>query len=243
MRVKKVCLDAGHDASNLANASPDGTYFEHEFALDMAWRIKAVLEAAGVHVTETRPDGAAVSLAERCRIANAVDGLDLFVSLHSNAAASPGWSSARGWECYVYDCTGARYQAAKAILRRVEGVAAAIRTTPIRAWDELAVLRRTNAPAVLIEHGFHTNREDVGHLKSSTYRQRLAEAEAAGILDYLGIAVAERPAEQTEAEDATAWITQTGILRGDADGNLMLDQPLTRRQFAVMLHRYDLLRN
>ena len=29
---KTVCLDPGHDASNLANKSPDGTYYEHEFA-------------------------------------------------------------------------------------------------------------------------------------------------------------------------------------------------------------------
>ena len=34
----------------LANASPDRSYFEHEFALDMAKRIKAVLEAGGVKV-------------------------------------------------------------------------------------------------------------------------------------------------------------------------------------------------
>ena len=75
---KKVCLDAGHSASNKVNKSPDSTYFEHEFALDMAKRIKAHLERYGVEVVETRPDGGDVSLGERCRISNAAKP-DLFV--------------------------------------------------------------------------------------------------------------------------------------------------------------------
>lgn len=245
--TKKVCLDAGHDASNRANASPDGTYLEHEFALDMAKRIKTILEAAGVQVTQTRPDGKAVSLGERCQIANAVQGLDLFVSLHSNAAGSPGWSGARGWECYVYGLSGARYEAAKAILARVRGTASAIRSTPVRAKPELYVLKHTSAPAVLIEHGFHTNREDAALLKDGAYRQALAEAEAYGILDYLGVPVPEIPQapvvpeEKSEAELAVEWITGKGIMKGNEAGDLMLDQPLTRRQFAVMLYRYHKL--
>lgn len=47
---KTVCLDPGHDASNLANKSPDGTYYEHEFALDMGNRIKAILELSLIHI-------------------------------------------------------------------------------------------------------------------------------------------------------------------------------------------------
>ncbi len=42
----------------------------------------------------------------------------------------------------------------------------------------------------------------------------------------------------TEAERAVEWITAQGILRGNADGDWMLDEPLTRRQFAVMLYRF-----
>lgn len=188
---KKVCLDAGHSASNRANKSPDGTYFEHEFTLDMAKRIKAHLERHGVEVTETRPDSGDVSLGARCRISNAANP-DLFVSLHSNAAGSlstnpDGWSSARGWECYVYGLSGERYEAAKAILTQVEGVAPVIRSTPIWARPGLYVLAHTNAPAVLIEHGFHTSREDVRLLKDPAYREALASAEAHGILDFLGI--------------------------------------------------------
>lgn len=77
---------------------------------------------------------------------------DLFVSLHSNATGtlstgSDGWGNARGWECYVYGLSGARYKAAKTILASVEGVAPAIRSTPILAKPGLYVLAHTSAPA------------------------------------------------------------------------------------------------
>ena len=204
---KNVCLDAGHSAANRANKSPDGTYFEHEFALDMAKRIRAHLERHGVEVTETRPDGGNVSLGARCRISNAA-GADLFVSLHSNATGTlstgpDGWGNARGWECCVYGLSGGRYEAAKAILAQVKGVAPAIRSTPILARPGLYVLAHTNAPAVLIEHGFHTSREDVAYLKDSAYREKLAAAEARGILDYLGMAWTE-PSELDAAVDKLA---------------------------------------
>lgn len=239
---KKVCLDAGHSASNKCNKSPDGSYYEHEFALDMAKRIRAVLELAGVEVVETRPDGGDVSLGERCRIANAAN-VDLFISLHSNATGTlstgaDGWGSARGWETYVYGLSGERYRAAKAILNRVEGVCPAIRKTPILGRPGLFVLANTSAPAVLIEHGFHTSKEDVELLKDAAYRGKLAVEEACGILDYLGIPVPEIPQEKSEAEKAVEWITGTGIMLGDANGDLMLDQPLTRQQLAVMLYRF-----
>lgn len=209
---KKVCLDAGHSASNKVNKSPDGTYFEHEFALDMAKRIKAHLECYGVEVVETRPDGGDVSLGERCRISNAAKP-DLFVSLHSNATGtlstgSDGWGNARGWECYVYGLSGARYKAAKTILASVEGVAPAIRSTPILAKPGLYVLAHTSAPAVLIEHGFHTSREDVAYLKDSAYREKLAAAEARGILEYFGIAWKE----VSELDAAVDKLAAAGII-------------------------------
>ena len=233
---KKVCLDAGHDASNKANASPDKSFYEHEFVLDMAKRIGAILEKHGVEVTYTRKGGEEVSLYDRCKIANAVKNLDLFVSLHSNAAGNSGWSSARGWEAYVYALSGNRYKAAKAILARVDGLIGAMRKTPIVENAGLYVIKNTTAPAVLIEHGFHTNRDDVALMKTAAYREKMAQAEAYGILDYLGIAV--KAAEKSEAELAIAWITSNGILKGDTEGDLMLEESMTRKHFAVMLYRF-----
>ena len=238
---KKVCLDPGHDAGNLANKSPDGSYYEHEFALDMGNRIGEILSRHGVAVTMTRTGGEAVSLAQRCKIANNIAGLDLFVSLHSNAAAGSGWSDASGWSAYVFGKSSQGYTAAESILEAVKAAGVAVRSTPIVEDPGLYVLKGTVAPAVLIEHGFHTNEADVKNLRNSSYRQKLAEAEARGILDYLGIPWQEPEtpaAEPTETDLAVEWITGAGIMRGYEDGDMKLDAAVTRRQMALMLYRY-----
>lgn len=46
-------------------------------------------------------------------------------------------------------------------------------------------------------------------------------------------------AESSETEQAVEWITKAGILKGNSAGELLLDQPLTARRFAVLLYRYD----
>ena len=215
-KAKTVVLDAGHDASNLANCSPDGTYYEHEFCLDMAKRMAAHLRRCGVTVVETRPDGAAVSLAERCAIANGIKDLDLFVSLHSNAAGGSGWSSARGWSAYLYGPGGEREQAAGAILARVRETGTAVRSAPMVYDPSLYVLKHTAAPAVLIEHAFHTNKADVENLKSDAWRASLAEAQARGIAEYLGVAwvseAPQEPAADEELEQAVDALASAGVI-------------------------------
>lgn len=214
--TKTVVLDAGHDAANLANRSPDGTYYEHEFALDMAKRMGTHLRRCGVTVVETRPSGAAVSLGERCAVANDIKDLDLFISLHSNAAGGSGWSGARGWSAYVYGAGGERERAAQAILARVRETGAAVRSAPIVYDPSLYVLKHTAGPAVLIEHAFHTNEADVENLKSDAWRASVAQAQARGITDYLGVAwVSETPQEPTadeELEQAVDALAAAGII-------------------------------
>lgn len=214
--TKTVLLDAGHDAANQANRSPDGAYYEHEFCLDMAKRMGAHLRRCGVTVVETRPDGAAVSLAERCAIANKIKDLDLFVSLHSNATGGSGWSGARGWSAYLYGAGGEREQAAKAILARVRETGTAVRSAPIVYDPSLYVLKHTAAPAVLIEHAFHTNEADVENLKSADWRSAVAEAQARGITDYLGIVWVSQPPrepdEDEELEQAVDALAAAGII-------------------------------
>ena len=248
-----VVLDAGHgNQSN--NQSPDGTYSEPEFALDMAERMRAILFRHGVEVTLTRtgtdnPTGKADTndLQYRCDVANAIKGLDLFVSLHSNAAGS-GWSSARGWEIYASSPgdTAGRNIAAKAIAKRVREAGVTVHGEAVK-HERFYVLKNTTAPAVLIEHGFHTNKEDAALLKSADYRKKLAVAQCKGILDYLGIAYdgqdsisADTPAKDTGAsawaQEAWEKAVQKGILDGSApQGNC------TREMLATVLDRLGLI--
>lgn len=196
-KVKKVVLDPGHGVETAGKRSPDGTYREHEFTLDMAKRIKAILDRHGVAVKLTRETENDVPLVTRVGIANDYNP-DLFVSIHSNAAGSgASWMNARGYGVYTSaagDTAGRNIAARKLIARAVEA--------GVGLWGDglhhnisLYVLKNTVAPAVLIEHLFHDNRDDVALLKNSVYRDTLAEVDAKGILDYLGIPWQEKAAE------------------------------------------------
>ena len=126
-------------------------------------------------------------------------------------------------------------------MEAVKSAGIAVRSTPIVADPSLYVLKGTVAPAVLIEHGFHTNQGDVAKLKDSSYREKLAEAEAKGILNYLGIAWKEPEKEETvvsEIELAVQWVQDVGIMQGNTSGDMMLDSQPTRRQIAIMLYRF-----
>ena len=201
----KVCLDPGHGVESTGKCSPDGTYFEHEFALDMGRRVKALLERHGVAVVMTRtdehcPTGKAdtADLNRRVAISDQA-GADLFVSLHSNAQAGSGWGTVKGYGIYTSapPVTAARNVAARKLLARAREAGVAIWGGGLFHDIDLLVTRKTKAPAVLIEHGFHTHREETALLMSDAYREKLAEADAKGILDFLGLAwrEAEKPVE------------------------------------------------
>lgn len=205
---KKVCLDPGHGVETAGKCSPDRSYFEHEFALDVAKRCKRILERHGVEVVMTRSDSADVTLAERVKIANQDLEPDLFVSLHSNASGvGTSWTAPSGY-CIYTSAAGeqaGRNQAAKAILAQVKKAGICLLGDGLFHNISLYVLRNTKAPAVLIEHGFHTNQEEVERLKSEAYRDKLAVADCKGILDYLGIAWVEGPGQETVSGTVCPW--------------------------------------
>ena len=116
-----------------------------------------------------------------------------------------------------------------------------LRSAPIVYDPSLYVLKHTVAPAVLIEHAFHTNENDVKNLRSDAWRASVAEAEARGITDYLGIPwVSETPQEPSvdvELEQAVTWAQSAGIMEGYADGAMHLGDAVTRHQLMLVIYR------
>lgn len=196
---KIVCLDPGHGPSTV-NGSPDGSYKEREFAWDMYTRVKPMLERQGITVVGTRTEDDMPSLTERARTANSA-GADCFVSLHSNAAGNGGWYDARGLMIYTSagPMTAARNVLAADLINAFHAAGVIVRSSPI-LHELYTVLVKTNAPACLIEYGFHTNREDAALLKDSAYRDKLARATAQGVCKYLGISWSEDSAEKPAAD-------------------------------------------
>ena len=187
--TKTVCIDAGHGKYTAGKCSPDGSLKEYEFNRDIAKRLKAILEAHKVKVILTCADNTDLGLTKRATIANNAKA-DLFVSLHANAHGNGAtWATAKGWECFVCARGGKAEQLAKKIHKHsIKDLGLKDRGVKV---DKFTVLVKTTMPAVLIEHGFYTNKEECEKLKSDSFRQKCAIADARGILEYLGITYKE----------------------------------------------------
>ena len=167
-----VVIDAGHGGYDRGGI-PGQRVSEKDMTLDVARRLKSVLQASGYRVVMTRDSDVFVPLGTRAAIANQYRNA-LFVSVHFNSATRRG---ADGIETYFYSRNSLAL--ASAVHHYVAGGA----PSPNRGVRRRGyfVLRRTNIPAVLVECGFLTNPTEASYAQNPSYRQKLAEEIAAGI--------------------------------------------------------------
>lgn len=242
MSKHTVCLDPGHGPGNV-NGSPDGTYKEWEFTWDMAQRIKPLLEAQGVGVVLTKTADNYPGLTERANISNKAKP-DCFVSIHTNAGQGKGWSSGSGLEIYTSagPMTASRNVLASKLVNAFHAAGVSLRSEPIK-HEMYTVLAKTDAPACLIEYGFHTNKTDVEYLKDTKYRDKLAEATAKGICEFLGVAWQAEPGTDYAEDTPDVWAAEAWEKardKGVLDGTRPRDN-MTRQELAVVLERLNLL--
>ena len=219
----KICLDAGHGKETAGKRSPDSSLMEYEFNRDVMKRLKAILERHDVEVIETVIDDTDVSLSARCSIANK-NKADYFVSIHANADKEY-WTDVNGWEIHIVGKGGKAEQLAKSIHKH------SIATLGLKdrgiQVSNFQVLRDTNMPAVLIEHGFYTNKEECELLKTESFRQKCAEVDARGILSYLGINYIPTEEKTVEKPITDAWKVaeyQKALARGIITDKSWLDR-------------------
>ncbi len=182
-----VCIDPGHAKNTAGKRSPDGSLREYEFNRDVAKRLKVILERHGVKTIFSCniESDADASLASRCKVANDANAT-IFVSIHANAHGNGAeWTTGKGWEAFYCKGSVAGEKLAKAIQ------ASSIPSLGFKdrglKTNNLYVTKNTKMPAVLIEHGFFTNKEECDKLKTSAFRESCAIADAKGILKYLGV--------------------------------------------------------
>ena len=128
-------------------------------------------------VTMTRRSDTFVSLTDRAIIANRYKNA-VFVSIHFNAHTSTRY---HGVESYYYGTEGSKL-AAHIHLRLLSRLK--LRNRHTRERKDLAVLRRTLCPAVLIECGYISNPTERQRCVTSSYQYNCARAIADGIMAY-----------------------------------------------------------
>jgi N-acetylmuramoyl-L-alanine amidase len=172
-----VMIDPGHGGKD-PGAIGIGGLREKDVILPISQKVAEILRKNGVNAVLTRNSDFFVSLQGRVVMSERRDA-DLFVSIHAN---SMGLSrpDINGLEVYYYDSgKGLADAVRKGITQKVK-----IRDRGIRR-ARFYVLRKTSMPAILVETGYVTGREDASKLKQTSFRNQMAEGIADGILRYL----------------------------------------------------------
>ena len=144
-QIKKIVLDPGHGGKDSGARGKLGTR-EKDVVLDLARRIRQILEQNGIQVIMTRDSDRFISLAKRAQIANRSQS-DFFISLHANASKT---RSAKGFEVYYFSDPSndeARAVAAmeNAMLKSEDNSASHSPELEITLWDIINNENRTEA--------------------------------------------------------------------------------------------------
>lgn len=167
-----VVIDAGHGGFDRGGV-PGQRISEKDKTLDVALRLRRILQAGGTRVIMTRDRDVFIPLGTRTSIANSYRNA-VFVSIHFNCSTRAG---ANGIETYYYRSDSA---ALAASIHRNVIAGAPTENRGIRRRG-FFVLRRTAIPSVLVECGFLTNPTEGRLAQTDSYRQKLAEQIARGI--------------------------------------------------------------
>jgi len=174
---------------------------EKDLTLDVAHRVDRLLEAEGIATVMTRLGDTYVSLAERAAFANRVSDC-IFISIHFNEDNRPVSTGVETYYAAHQITPGSFMTSWLPFLWRALSESPNLESQSLAGFIQEALVARTRAldrgtkakqffvianvtsPAVLVEGGFLTNKEDSSRLTSEDYREQLAAAISDGILRY-----------------------------------------------------------
>ncbi len=176
----KIVIDAGHNGLSDPGAVYNGRR-ESDDALRLAMAVGEILSRNGYEIVYTRTGNLNQSVTQKAELANDADA-DLFISIHRNMGTYPGQYN--GVQTLIYDREGIKQPMAEAINCNLEGLG--FRNINVDLRPDLAVLRRTEMPALLVEAGFIDSEGD-NKLFDNRFEE-IAQAIADGIMDTLDAA-------------------------------------------------------
>jgi len=205
--MKKIYIDAGHNFSDFNTGAMGNGMREQDITFEVAFLLGEVMGRHGLDVLLSRPafhtnlgHNSASAINARWQEANRW-GADYFVSIHTNAGGGIGA------ETLFYR------EQDRSFAQRVQDIYTeemGLRNRRIWRRDDVAVVRFTNMPAILVELAFidaPRTAPDVDILRN--HRPKIAEALAKSILTHIDIPyVAVVPLDDPPSQPNTDTIPQ-----------------------------------
>ena len=214
-----VVLDPGHGGQD--SGAMCGGVMEKDLTLDVARRVDRLLDADGVATLMTRLGDSYVSLADRAAFGNRAKD-SIFISIHFNEDNKPVASGVETYYAAHQINSGSTFASWLPFLSRPPATSPKPESQSLAGFIQEALVARTrsvdrgtqpkqffvianvSSPAVLIEGGFITNKDELSKLATEDYRDQLAAAVADGILRYRDVVSQQKsalaPTGQNSAE-------------------------------------------
>lgn len=188
-----VILDAGHGGLDSGAVSVYGDEEKH-LNLEVAKKLGAFLENGGVRVIYTRTEDVMLESETKAGSKKTRDLLArvelakkypeaLFVSLHMNTLPIEKY---KGLQVFYTDRNDANRALAQVMQNSVSSSLQTENTRKAKnAEGKIYILDRIDQPAILIECGFLTNKEEAALLKNDEYQAKLSYVLSRSILDFL----------------------------------------------------------
>ena len=194
-----VVLDPGHGGQD--SGAMCGGVLEKDLTLDVARRVDRLLDSRGIATLMTRLGDSYVSLADRAAFGNRAND-SIFISIHFNEDNKPvasgvetyyaahqiaSSSSLGSWLPFFSHTSSSSPKPESQSLAGFIQEALVARTRSVDRGTQAKqffVIANVTSPAVLIEGGFITNKDEISKLANEDYRDQLAAAVAEGVLRY-----------------------------------------------------------
>jgi N-acetylmuramoyl-L-alanine amidase len=194
-----VVIDPGHGGQDSGTIKTG--MVEKDLTLEVAHRVERLLQERGLVTVLTRADDRYVSLQDRAVLANSQPE-SVFVSIHFDEG---GRSGATGIETYYAThpiSVPERVAAWLPFFQKTSSEPPNLESQSLANFVQESLVAHTQAanrgtrpqqffvianvhhPAVLVEGGFLTNKDDIAKLVTADYREQMATGIAQGILQY-----------------------------------------------------------
>jgi len=215
--MARIVIDAGHGGSDFG-ATYQGRK-EKDDNLELALAVGDILKNNGYDVVYTRQNDIYDTPTRKAQKANEA-GADYFVSFHRNKSVNTGQYD--GVQTLVYSENPVTMELAEKINENLEAVG--FKNVGVDVRPDLAVLRRTRMPAVLIEAGFIDNDKD-NRIFDQNF-QEIADGIADAIMDEVAL------------QSRNSYYVQTGLYKNSSNANRLAAQ-LRNMGYPVIVDRYN----
>lgn len=193
-----IMLDPGHGGKD--GGASGNSIVEKLINLDIALKLRDLLEEQGAVVVMTRSSDIKVELLERSGMANVLIP-DAIVCIHSNSVISP---APNGTETFYFNNEELSKELASAIHKSlVDRIGLANRGI---FKKEYHMIKETYSPSVLIEVGFLSNSKDASMLSDDAFRTKAATGIYDGLASYFSGTAQEKWAFMKEGLSLSSMV-------------------------------------